>query len=35
VENDIQKRAMDLQLAAAVIVDEAKLPELVHEKIHP
>src|SRR4029077_13816451 len=32
-QNDAQQRAVDPQVA--VIVDEAKLPEFVHEVIHP
>ena len=33
VEDDIQEGAMHLQ--AAVVVDEAQLPKLVHEQTHP
>ena len=35
MENDVQKRAMDLQRTTGVIVDEAQLSEFVHEKIDP
>ncbi len=33
VQNNIEQRIMDLQ--STVVVNEAQLPELVHEEIHP
>ena len=35
VENDAEKRAVDLQPAAAIVVNETQLSESVHEKAHP
>jgi hypothetical protein len=35
VEHDVEKRTVDLQCIASVIIDEPQFPEPVHEKVNP
>ena len=35
VENNVEKRTVNLQIITAVIVDETQFPESVHEKADP
>ena len=35
VYNNAEKRAMNLEIAAAMIVNEPQFPKSVHEKAHP
>lgn len=35
VEDETEKGVVDLEVVAAVVLDEAKLPELIHEEVHP
>src|ERR1022692_5317093 len=35
VENNLEKRTVDVQCIARLIINEPQFPELVHEKAHP
>jgi hypothetical protein len=35
VENDVEKRTVNLQFIASVIINEPQFPEPVHEKANP